>query len=155
MATTDSNQSTRNKVHIVLFQRNNNDKNLKVLLLQTNKKRGEFWQNITGGVESTDLNKQDAAIREVLEETKLTPSSISQIKLKFKFFDQWKTHVTESVFCAVCQTSNNQDLSPIIDPKEHQSYMWVDAEKVRRNHYFYENNYYAFKVCYEGLKKDE
>ena len=49
------------KVQVVIFQKIG--KSFDVLLLQTNKERGNFWQNITGGVEKSDQGLAQAPKR--------------------------------------------------------------------------------------------
>ena len=57
----------RQKVQIVIF-REKEKTGYDVLLLKTNKRRGSFWQNVTGGVETSDHTLLKAAEREIEEE---------------------------------------------------------------------------------------
>lgn len=95
----------------------------KILSLKTNKRRGAFWQNVTGGVKKKE-SPLIAAIREVIEETQMPLESfltMQRLPHVFKFTDQWDREVTEYCFhFTVAQT-----WPVIIDPSEHQSFEWL------------------------------
>ena len=63
------------KAQVVICGYDAQSQSLAYLLMQTNKKRGEFWQNVTGKIESGETFEQ-TAIREVTEETGLTELAI-------------------------------------------------------------------------------
>jgi dATP pyrophosphohydrolase len=111
----------RSKIQVILFYRDAS-KNIFFLLLQTNEKRGSFWQNITGGVDKDETFEQ-AAFRELEEETSITKNSIinvTPLDLIFNFHDQWGYDVTERVF----SFEINHKYSISLDPTEHQDFKW-------------------------------
>lgn len=117
------------------------------LLLQMNAKRNNYWQNVTGSVEKGE-SIQQAAIREVVEETGLDQNnivSISQIDLIFHFHDQWHNDVEESVFLIQCE--NKWEIQ--LDPIEHQSFKWITKEEFSNNVVHYKSNFIALT---EALK---
>src|SRR3989338_9383634 len=81
-------KSMKKKVQVVICL-DAKDKN-EVLLFKTNKKRGSFWQNITGGVDKGE-SFEDGAIREVFEESsiKVKESDLINLKMDFVFESQW------------------------------------------------------------------
>lgn len=83
------------KVQVVIYH----PKTEEFLILQTNERRGGFWQNVTGSVESNE-NILDAARRELIEETSLEIDDIRILDIEFKFEDQWKRSVQEKCFLA-------------------------------------------------------
>ena len=152
MKLSDSNNSNRKKVQVVIFQQSQNPMELKVLLLQTNEKRGGFWQNITGGVEKIDSSTLDAAKREVLEETGLAPEHFFSLDVTYRFTDRWNTNVEEFVFYAICKTNTNDPLDIVIDPKEHQSFKWLPPKNISEKDYEFKNNYEAFIASYRKIE---
>ena len=128
------------KAQVVVFNKKNN--NTYVLLLQTNKDRGEFWQNITGGVDE-DESFQEGAKRELLEETGID-QEVHNTELSFQFHDRWGKDVTEKVFWTLSDHSVVQ-----ISNDEHQNFQWVNVKDITQDHYGYPNNFQAFK---ESLK---
>ena len=73
------------KVQIIILRKTSNL--IEALLLQTNSKRGGFWQNVTGGVEPSDKTIRDAVIREVHEETgiKIEEETVENLKFTFSY----------------------------------------------------------------------
>lgn len=130
----------RTKVQLILFYRDAS-KNKFFLLLQTNKNRKEFWQNLTGGVDSGE-NLTQAALREMEEETSLTQKSVlkmSQSNLVFKFHDQWGYDVEEYVF--FIELKGREEI--IIDKSEHQDFKWLN--KVTKEDFKFESNFQALR----------
>src|SRR5690606_33811393 len=73
------------------------------LLLQTNERRGSFWQNITGKVEENETY-EEGALREAMEETGLLLEGIQEILslgLCYEFTDQYKRKVVEETFLII------------------------------------------------------
>lgn len=108
------------KVQIVILKEL--DDTLFALLLQTNKSRGGFWQNITGSVESDDLNTKNAAIREVLEETGLflLKDQVYDLNSSFTYENINKNLIfKEYVYYAIIDDSSNIKIS-----NEHDSFKW-------------------------------
>ncbi|MBF0298802.1 MAG: NUDIX domain-containing protein [Oligoflexia bacterium] len=146
--------------------------NNKILLLRTNKKRGEFWQNITGSMEENENFKQ-CALREFSEETGIT--IISEINQKFKaidsegnklngelielpfinkFVDQtsrfieehcYLCHISRLSFLSICTPQATNDIIIKLDAIEHNKYQWVDINEIKECNYKYISNYLAFK----------
>lgn len=104
---------------------------LQVLLIERADKAG-FWQSVTGSVEG-DESLQQAAIREVMEETgldaakfKLTDWSLSHI---YEIYPHWRhryapgvTQNTEHIFGLELPEALPVKLSPL----EHVRYEWAD-----------------------------
>ena len=147
-----SDLTSRTKVQIVMFQQLRNSKELYILLLQTKQSRGSFWQNITGGVEKTDTSILEAAKRELQEETGIAPHCINALDLNFEFTDRWNTKVKEFIFYAIYKNSSDKLIIPRIDPREHQSFMWVNTQDVSENNFHYQNNFTAFLASLEEIK---
>jgi 8-oxo-dGTP pyrophosphatase MutT (NUDIX family) len=138
----------RDKVQVVVIFCLKNTYEL--LLLQTNEKRGSFWQNVTGGVEEYDADIISAAKRELKEELNLNASEVINLDLQFSFHDQWNTQVTESSFLAIISDSLKKKIS--LDPNEHQNYKIINATKVTKSDYKYSSNYEAFEKSMDNLK---
>ena len=132
------------KIQVVIFYKN--FEKFQVLLLKTNKMRGEYYQNVTGSVE---LNEEfiEAAKREVKEETGLDIKSDQLIELPFiyNFKDRWIRDVEEKTF--LLQIDRFSKIT--IDPNEHIDYKWEDCQNISLDSYKYENNFQTFQ---EGLK---
>jgi len=109
----------KRKVQTVLCVQN--DSELSFLLLKTNKKRGQFWQNVTGSVEK-DEKFEHAAIREAIEESQLDENNIIEMfeLFEYSFKKSNNKKVIERVFCILCK--DKWDV--IIDPKEHEDFFW-------------------------------
>ena len=142
------NKETRNprskKVQVVVFLKESAENY--VLMLQTNKRRGEFWQNITGGVDQGE-SFTEAASRELIEETKIE-SQVNETDLFLKFHDQWQKDVTEQVFWATSLTREVE-----ISSDEHQDYKWINIEEISKDSYKYPSNFEAFKECLKCFLK--
>lgn len=132
------------KVQVVVFM-NDKDRNY-VLLLQTNQRRGKFWQNITGGVDNGE-SFVDAAKRELKEETGIE-SDVFETSLTFNFHDQWGKDVSEKVFW-----TNSPTNSVSISSDEHLDYKWIEVDDVLKDSYKYPTNYEAFKECLKCRSK--
>jgi len=109
------------------------------LLLQMNKRRKEYWQNVTGSLDPGE-SFEEAAIREVLEETKIPLENIIRSHgplLDFYFTDQWSNEVHEKVFAI--QLKNRGEIE--IDLSEHQDYKWVAQSEIHEKIVEYYSNY--------------
>ncbi len=99
------------------------DEGIKYLLLKRSKKKGGFWQAITGGLEEGETLKE-SLLRELREET-----SINNIKniidtgfsFQFKKDNLW---LTEYVYAIEVPEQYNLILS-----EEHEEYRWVLFEE--------------------------
>jgi 8-oxo-dGTP pyrophosphatase MutT (NUDIX family) len=138
------------KIQTVIIAPQSNSQYL-CLLLQTNKRRGEFWQNVTGKVEKNE-SFEDASVREAIEETGLKENNIKEIinlNLTHEFMDQYDRNVEEKAFLLI--TSDTWE--PKLDPSEHQSYRWKPIEKIDRSSVKYPGNYDALKKAIEMINK--
>lgn len=103
---------------------------MQVLLLERADKRG-FWQSVTGSLESGETI-QDAAIREVREETGLEAEPFLEdwgMSNVYEIYPHWRyryapgvTHNTEHVFGMELPVTQPVTLSP----SEHLQQEWVD-----------------------------
>ncbi len=138
----------KRKVQIVVFY-TAQSQNKTYLVLKTNKKRGMFWQNITGGVDKGEDFKS-AAIREFQEETSIHPDNIKNItetNLFFEFHDRWGKDVYEKVY--VIELSQKYDIT--IDPHEHCDFQWVNDISKLQKMMKYSSNYDAINLVQENL----
>lgn len=109
----------KRKVQVSVFYCDDNgDKYF--LLLKTNKSRGNFWQNITGGVDEGE-SFVDGAKRELIEETSIKDFKIIETDMCFTFLDQWNLNCTEK--CYFAKVPSRVEVT--IDPSEHEDYKWV------------------------------
>ncbi len=104
------------------------------LLLKRCPARGGFWQGVTGAIEPGEPLEQ-AALRELREETGLIPESISQTSLKYTItvrpewaanynYDPKVKQLVEYVFVARLSDS----AVPILSD-EHTEYCWKTASE--------------------------
>ena len=139
----------RNKVQVVILFMGTTIYEL--LLLRTNKERGSFWQNVTGGVEKKDHDIMAAAAREVKEEVGLEAKELIDLKQQTTFQDRWKTNVTEHLFLAIF--SQKQKVGITIDPNEHQEFKLIPINMVAKKNYQFLSNYDGFTESMNYLKR--
>jgi len=140
------------KVQVVIFRKQLNS--WEVLLLQTNVRRGEFWQNVTGSLEDVDQQIVDGAFREVLEETSMEKTAVlkfSSLPLEYKFRDQWQRDVEEFTFCFVVESNAKVK----IDSSEHQNYQWIKCDMIKKDHYKYPSNFEVFEAGLNWVKQND
>jgi len=114
----------------------------KVLLLKTNKKRGGFWQNITGSVEREE-SFIEAAEREIAEEINLTEGEIVELDHSFIFTDRYQREVIERPLILLLEeVPASLELS-----EEHDDYRWIPIDDVQESHFEYESNYDAYVMA--------
>lgn len=109
------------------------------LLLQTNQKRGEFWQNITGKIEENE-SYEEGGLREAIEETGLKVEMIVDLMdlgLTYDFVDQRKRKVHEKTFLLIV----DQKFDVQIDSHEHQAFKWIGIDDVQDGLLKYPSNY--------------
>lgn len=125
----------RNKVQVLIINAGRD----KALLLQTNQRRGQFWQNLTGGVDEGETLDAGAQ-RELFEETgfELSQGELKRTDLIFEFTDQYQSDVTEYCYTFVL---NSPGLSPKIDPGEHDQFAWKDIASLTESDYGFPSNY--------------
>lgn len=127
------------KAQVVLAVIDQPSQSFEFLLLQTNERRGSFWQNVTGKIEDNETF-EEGGLREAIEETKLNIESIVDILslgMKYEFTDQRDRNVTEECFLIILDSKWNVE----IDPHEHQDFKWVPLNKITRDSVKFESNY--------------
>lgn len=99
------------------------------LIFKTVPQRGSFWQPVTGHVEVGESD-QEAALRELKEETGFECSNLRSLDFQFEF-ERGGEKFVETCFFA--------DLGPVevlpppkICSKEHSDYEWVLADDAHR-----------------------
>lgn len=116
------------KAQVILAAIDNDSHNIKFLLLQTNERRGKFWQNVTGNIEDNETF-EEGGLREAIEETQLNIEAIVDIVdlgLTYEFTDQRQRKCHEKSFLIIL----DQIWDVKIDPKEHIGYKWISQEEV-------------------------
>jgi 8-oxo-dGTP pyrophosphatase MutT (NUDIX family) len=100
------------------------------LLLRRLPAHGGFWQGVTGAVEPGEA-LDEAAIRELLEETGLTPMRLIRTDYQYTFRVRKTrpglppgTRITEQVFLALLDAK----VDPTLDPAEHDAWDWFTYE---------------------------
>lgn len=138
------------KAQVVIAAIDQASQSFHFLLLQTNVKRGSFWQNVTGKIEA-DETFEEGGLREAIEETKLNIESIVDIvnlDLKYEFTDLRKRNVVEECFLFIFD--NKWEVK--IDPHEHQAHKWVSINDINRESVHFESNYEPLKKSQKLLK---
>jgi len=131
------------KAQVVIAALNKGSQSFDFLLLQTNQKRGSFWQNITGKVEEEETI-EEGALREAIEETALQIESIIDIVglgLTYNFTDQHQRNVHEECFLIILD--DKWDVK--IDGHEHQDFRWIDFNEVTQDDVKYSSNFAALE----------
>lgn len=120
------------------------------LLLQTNERRGSFWQNVTGKIEDGETF-EEGALREAIEETALEVESIVDILtlgLKYDFVDQRERKVHEETFLIIM----DKKWEIKIDSDEHKAFKWVGINDIVRDSVKHESNYETLLKSQKLLK---
>ena len=93
----------------------------------------DFWQSVTGSLEWDEIPEQ-AAIRELMEETGLEPDGLVNCgySQEFEIYSIWRdryapgiTHNQEHVFLLPL----NECLPIVLNPQEHTEYPWVPKDE--------------------------
>ncbi len=114
-------------------RRRSDDRGWEYLLLRRTSEREGFWQGVTGAVEPSE-SFEEAARRELLEETGFVPAELVKIDYSYKFpiAASWRHHyasnateITEHVFLAILDSREE----PKIDPREHDRWAWCSFEE--------------------------
>ena len=117
------------KAQVILAAIDNDSQSIKFLLMQTNEKRGKFWQNVTGKINDNETF-EEGGLREAIEETQLNIESIVDIVdlgMSFDFVDLRKRKCHEKSFLIILDRL--WDVK--IDPKEHMGFKWINQEDVK------------------------
>ena len=113
-------------IQVCVFLYRDREKGRQYLLLHRVTRQGSFWQGVTGALEEGETLLQ-AAAREVLEETALTPAKICPVDFSYRFpvSDEWREaygpdpdEIVEHVFVAKVTGDD-----PILS-SEHDAWQW-------------------------------
>ena len=137
------------KVQVLVYSMNSEPE---FLVLKTIPRPESFWQNVTGAVED-DETLEDAAYRELKEETGIDREMVLELRklFSFRYRDGRDMDVEESVFSAEVRKGTPVDLSKNVYP-EHETFRWCsapDAENLMK----WETNSRAVKMVMENVKK--
>ena len=102
------------------------------LLLKRIPRREGFWQGVTGALKEGET-LDEAARRELFEETRFVPLKLEKIDFTYSFpvADTWRhlyagvKEITEYVYVALVDTKKE----PVLDPGEHDQYAWCTFHK--------------------------
>lgn len=103
------------------------------VLMLRRKYPSDFWQSVTGSLE-WDENPQQAAIRELQEETGISEQELHdcQYSQNFEIYSIWRdryapgvTENQEHVFSL--KLTDKVDIQ--LDPREHEEYIWLSKQK--------------------------
>jgi 8-oxo-dGTP pyrophosphatase MutT (NUDIX family) len=126
------------KAQVVLAAIDQPGQSFHFLLLQTNERRGSFWQNVTGKLEDNETF-EEGGLREAIEETQLNIEHIVDIiglGLKYEFTDQRSRKVHEESFLIILD--KKWDVK--IDPSEHKNFKWVSISDINSESVKFESN---------------
>jgi 8-oxo-dGTP pyrophosphatase MutT (NUDIX family) len=127
------------KAQVVLAVIDNTSHSFEFLLLQTNERRGSFWQNVTGKIEDQETI-EEGGLREAIEETNLNIEQIVDminLGLVYEFADKRERKVHEECFLIILDGKWEVK----IDPHEHQDYKWVPLKNINQSSVKYESNF--------------
>jgi dATP pyrophosphohydrolase len=130
------------QVNVVCYWQDASD--MKILVLKRNSKKGGFWQTITGGVHVGESLEQ-AAGRELLEETGLTQKSNSRVfstGKRYSFPGNDGYMLDEYVFAF-----RVDDMVAVKISEEHDAFEWLSVEEAKKR-VAYENNKTAIDSVY-------
>lgn len=139
------------KAQVVLAAIDNKSQSFHFLLLQTNERRGSFWQNVTGKVEE-DETIEEGGLREAIEETGLNIENIVDIRnlgLTFEFIDKRERKVHEESYLIILD--DKWDVK--IDCHEHQNFKWVPMDEINDESVKFESNFETLEKSRKLLKQ--
>ena len=126
------------KAQVVLAAIDEASQSFHFLLLQTNERRGSFWQNVTGKVEDGETI-EEGGLREAIEETQLNIEHIIDIidlGLVYDFIDKRERKVHEESYLIILD--KKWDVK--IDPHEHQAFKWISLDEITHESVKFESN---------------
>jgi len=126
----------KRKVQVVIIDKN--EETPRLLQFKTNALRGGFWQNITGSVEEGET-WEEAAVRELFEESGLKLGPLTDLNFHFKFLIKKEKTVEEHCFLALLTSAHVVQLS-----HEHDEFRYIPLEDVRPEHFGFASSYDAF-----------
>ena|ERR1700754_730733 len=118
-------------VQVVIFA--NTAQGREFLLLRRVSSHGGFWQSVTGSLEDGESHIE-AAVREVYEETgySIRPQELIELGLVnvFEIAPQWRIKYASGITHneEVCFALEVIKRDVVIDPVEHESFVWVDYD---------------------------
>lgn len=139
------------KAQVIVATASESRQGFEILLLQTNERRGSFWQNVTGKIEDNETY-EEGALREAVEETQLGVDDIVDIiplALSFEFTDQRQRKVKEECFLIIL----DKKWEIKIDPSEHQNFKWVPMEEINDESVKFHSNFEALEKAIKILKR--
>lgn len=145
---------SRRPVQILVYPVRWAGDNWEFLLLRRIPSRGGFWQGVTGGAEWGEP-LLDAAERELLEETGLSPLELDQIDFSYalpldeedrRLYGPGVEKVEEFVFLAFVEAGE-----PRLEPEEHDLWRWCRFEEALELLKWPENKE-ALRRCYLILR---
>jgi lipoyl(octanoyl) transferase len=142
-------ESTIKKAQVVIAAVDSKRQSFSFLLLRTNKKRGGFWQNVTGKLDDGETF-EEGGLREAIEETKLKIEALidlASLDLSYDFVDQRERQVHEECFLLVME----EKWEVKIDPHEHDDFKWLEIESLTRDTVKFESNYQCLVKAQEIL----
>lgn len=142
--------SKTKKAQVVLAAIDESSHSFQFLLLQTNERRGSFWQNVTGKLDDGETF-EEGGLREAIEETALKVESIVDIinlGLKYEFTDQRERKVLEESFLIILDSEWNVK----IDPHEHQGFKWVNYNDIHPEIVKHQSNFETLVKAQSLLK---
>jgi 8-oxo-dGTP pyrophosphatase MutT (NUDIX family) len=138
------------KAQVVLAALDAENHSFLFLLMQTNEKRGSYWQNVTGKIDEGE-SFDEGALREAEEETGLHLDHVVEmidLKIEHTFIDFRDRDCRERAFLVIL--SSPWEVK--IDPHEHQAFKWVPLKDIRPDSVRYEGNYEALEKSSRILK---
>lgn len=138
------------KAQVVIAALDAQNQSFLFLLLQTNERRGQFWQNVTGKIEEGE-SIEEGALREAIEETQLPVDHIVDIidlGIVHEFVDQRNRNVHEKSFLIIVDKS----WKVAIDPKEHQASRWVALKDITKDSVKFTGNFEALQKSMDILR---
>jgi 8-oxo-dGTP pyrophosphatase MutT (NUDIX family) len=142
--------SKRKKAQVVLAVIDEASQSFSFLLLQTNEKRGSFWQNVTGKLDGEETY-EEGGLREAIEETNLDIENIVDIvdlNLSYDFTDLRGNKVHEKSFLIVL----DKKWKIKIDPHEHQDHKWVSINDINGDSVKFSSNLETLQKSQHLLK---
>jgi 8-oxo-dGTP pyrophosphatase MutT (NUDIX family) len=140
----------RKKAQVVIAVIDEAGQSFTFLLLQTNEKRGSFWQNVTGKLDGNETY-EEGGLREAIEETNLNIENIIDIVdlgLSYDFTDLRGRKVHEKCFLIILD--KKWDIK--IDPHEHQSFKWIGLDEINSESVKFSSNLETLQKSQHILK---
>ena len=138
------------KAQVVIAAVDHERQSFDFLLMQTNERRGHFWQNVTGKIDAGETF-EEGALRETIEETGLQIELIVDLvdlNLVHEFVDQRKRDVIERSFLIVV----DRKFEVKIDPHEHENHRWLALAAINEDVVKYKGNFEALKKAIHLLR---